>query len=153
MKIKDILQLEIANTDSIILHKEGLFFRAYERSAYLFSENVKHYQLTKKFYKNVKQEIVYLGFPANVLEQILEIVKNKETENKEIQIIIGKYNFCEDDFTKWKQTVKLRQVVKTLPKVEQSNIQAKILNFSVISKTPIECQEFIIELQKELQTQ
>jgi hypothetical protein len=53
MGIKNILELEKEN-QQIILHKEGLFIKVYERSAYLFTKNIKEYKLTKKFYKNVK---------------------------------------------------------------------------------------------------
>ena len=61
MVISDILELERENT-SIILHKEGLFIRVYERSAYLFVNHIKAYNTTKKFYKNVNQEVAYLGY-------------------------------------------------------------------------------------------
>ena len=57
MVILDILELEKDNKQ-LILHKEGLFIKAYERSAYLFTKHIKEYKLTKKFYKNVKQEVV-----------------------------------------------------------------------------------------------
>jgi len=61
MKINEIITFEAENTSSIILHKEGLFWRAYEKSAFLFIRHIKEYQITKKYYKNVKAEIVYLG--------------------------------------------------------------------------------------------
>ena len=64
MGISEILELEQENAN-IILHKEGLFIRIYERSSYLFAKHIKAYNLTKKFYKNVKQEVVYWGFPQN----------------------------------------------------------------------------------------
>ena len=60
MKITNILKIEQENINSIFLHKEGIFWRAYEHSAYLFTLFIKEYQITKKFYKNVKQELVYL---------------------------------------------------------------------------------------------
>jgi len=34
MKIEDIIKLEDANAEAIILLKEGLFWRAYERLSY-----------------------------------------------------------------------------------------------------------------------
>ncbi len=98
MKIKAILQIEQKNTNSIFLHKEGLFWRAYERSAYLFTLHIKVYQITKKFYKNVNSEVVYLGFHSNSLEQILETIKiqgftiSETLNNKnERQIIIDNF--------------------------------------------------------------
>ena len=102
MKIQDILELEQENTNSIILHKEGLFWRAYEMSAYLFTHYIKKYKITKKFYKNVQQEVVYLGFPQNALQSLLQFSKEKDINKEETQIIIGKYEFTNDDFLKWK---------------------------------------------------
>lgn len=69
MGISEILESEVENS-LIKLHKEGLFWRAYEQSAFLFINNIKEYNVTKKYYKNVKQELVYLGFPQNSQAQI-----------------------------------------------------------------------------------
>ncbi len=80
MKIKDILHLEKSNFNTIILHKEGMFYRAYEKSAYLFTLYIKAYKVVKKFYKNVNTEVVYLGFPTNCLENILKIVSYKNSQ-------------------------------------------------------------------------
>jgi len=77
MGISNILELEQVNTQ-ILLHKEGLFLRAYEHSAYLFVKYIKAYNLTKKFYKNVKQEVVYLGFPQSSFSKIEAICKEKK---------------------------------------------------------------------------
>ncbi len=82
MVISDILELEKENTN-IILHKEGLFIRVYERSAYLFVKHIKTYNLTKKFYKNVKQEVVYLGFPQSSFSKIEAICKEQNLTVKE----------------------------------------------------------------------
>ena len=81
MGISDILDLEQENSD-IILHKEGLFIRVYERSAYLFVKHIKAYNLTKKFYKNVKKEVVYLGFPQSSFSKIEAICKEKNFKIK-----------------------------------------------------------------------
>lgn len=63
MKVSEILQMEQTYTESIILHKEGLFWRAYERSAYLLLKHYRQFQLTKKRVKYLEKEIVYCGFP------------------------------------------------------------------------------------------
>ena len=99
MVISNILEFEQENTQ-IILHKEGLFVRAYERSAYLFAKHIKAYSLTKKFYKNVKQEVVYLGFPQNSFSKIESICKEKNfTVQKKNQIkITGLKSFTESNF-------------------------------------------------------
>ena len=43
MTTKEIFSAETANTDKIILYKEGIFYKAYEKSAYAFVlRKVKH---------------------------------------------------------------------------------------------------------------
>ena len=50
MKIEDILRIEHNNVSNIQLFNDGIFFRAYERSAMLFNECVTRYKVFKKFY-------------------------------------------------------------------------------------------------------
>jgi len=152
MKIKDIYSLEQSNKTSILLHKEGLFWRAYEYSAYLFVLHIKPYQVIKKFYKNIKSEIVYLGFPESALEQILQTLNNKSIEKKDNQIIIANYQIDNNKFTIWKNEIKLGQNSKK-PEFSNDKILDKIRNFSIVNKTPIECQQFILEIQTELNSQ
>ena len=61
MKIEEIVKTE--DSQNIYLHKEGLFWRAYEYSAYAFIKNIKQYNAKKKFIKKVGSEIVFNGFP------------------------------------------------------------------------------------------
>lgn len=56
MQVKDILALEIAKRGSIILLKEGLFWRAYNTSAFLFVHHFRPIKLIKKYVKTVGQE-------------------------------------------------------------------------------------------------
>tara|TARA_R110000823_G_scaffold315136_3_gene445873 strand:- start:397 stop:717 length:321 start_codon:yes stop_codon:yes gene_type:complete len=44
------------------LYKEGVFWVAYEQSAF-FINLVKGYKPTKKWYKNIQKEVVQVGFP------------------------------------------------------------------------------------------
>ena len=156
MKISDILNQESKNFDSIILHNEGLFWRAYEHSAYCFVSNVKQYQLTKKHYKNVKTDIVYLGFPHNSLETILSKIQNKTVEKEHKQIIIKSFEFDLHTFTNWKASIELftkennsdnEQLNRDMN--NYNDLIYKIRDFPVVSKTPFECQQFIIEIQKQ----
>ncbi len=121
MKIKDVIILENKNDNSITLHKEGLFWCAYEKSAFLFMLHIKEYKVIKKYYKNVKSEVTHLGFPHSSLPGILQIAEHKiahETENK---IVIAKYELHEDEYTKWKQSIKLSQSPKTLTKLSETS--------------------------------
>ncbi len=44
MKLADIVSEEAKNTGSIIMHREGLFWRLYERSAVMFTLHLKQYR-------------------------------------------------------------------------------------------------------------
>lgn len=157
MGISDILQLEQDN-QQIILHKEGLFVRVYEHSAYLFVKHIKPYRITKKFYKNVKQEVVYLGFPQSSFSKIEDICKeqnlNVSVENNQIKIT-GLTSLSENEFLNWKKEIAItkseRVALSPSPySLKENGVIDKLLNFPVINKTPIQCQQFIVELQNEI---
>ena len=43
MKVKEILEIENANTGSINLFKKGICWRVYEKSAWRFLKNIREY--------------------------------------------------------------------------------------------------------------
>ena len=65
MTVKEIIQIENGNRNTIILLREGIFWRAYEKSAYAFSMQVHPYKPTRKWVIAVKQDVVSLGFPVS----------------------------------------------------------------------------------------
>lgn len=153
MKIEEILKLEQNNCECIILHHEGLFWRAYEQSAYRFVKHIKQYQITKKYIKSVKSDIVYCGFPQNALNDILQLSGNRNIKKEEKQIVINGFEPDKDGFENWKSTVPVQlsessKFSESLP--SNDNILNHIRNFQVISKTPIECQHFLIEIQNQI---
>lgn len=76
--IIQILSTESANTSNIYLYREGIFYKAYERSAYAFVTGVQKFMVKKKFVKCANQEVVSIGFPSDGLykhftkEQVIE---------------------------------------------------------------------------------
>ena len=77
MTIIEILKIESVNTGCINLFKEGIFWRIYQQSAYLFIKHIKDLKALKKFYKNVNREVVYAGFPDAILSQIQALSHSK----------------------------------------------------------------------------
>jgi hypothetical protein len=107
MKIEDIIKLEDANGDAIILMKEGMFWRAYERSAFRFVRLIHEYQVLVKHFKNIDRKVAYLGFPSERLPQVLARAKIKgwktaETENG--NWIISGIPII-DGFLEWKESL------------------------------------------------
>lgn len=66
------LQLETVNTGVVHLWLEGMFWKAYERSAYIFVCRVSGYKPYKKWIKSVGGEVVAIGFPAKAFDKLLE---------------------------------------------------------------------------------
>ncbi|MDO9153784.1 MAG: hypothetical protein Q7U47_08785, partial [Paludibacter sp.] len=97
MTVKEIVAMELANTNSIYLLREGMFYRAYNLSAMRMVSYLKPFKVNRKFVKTVQQEIFYVGFPGSTLEsiqqhaiekgwQIVELSENGEDAGKKIVI-------------------------------------------------------------------
>ncbi len=116
MTKQEIYEAEQQNYGKIILHKEGVFWVAYERSAYLFHTNVRHFRISRRFIKTIQKEIISLGFPQAVLPSLrLDIVQKTET-----QITIATqpretdFNTFIQNFNAWKS-----QATEAAPKQHQ----------------------------------
>ena len=82
MKISKIVKREEGNKD-IVLHKEGLFCLpreilyislggwAYKHSAFLFVNNIKEYNEMHNYFKNIGQDVVYIGFQDSYYDKIV----------------------------------------------------------------------------------
>lgn len=87
MEISEIIKTEQENTQ-IVLHKEGLFLRAYERSAFLFVKYIREYQDITMLRSQMKREYKFtIGerLLSETIELIINIYKaNRSKEKKEI---------------------------------------------------------------------
>ncbi len=68
--IKEKLSYEQQNERTIRLWPEGGFYKAYERSAYLFVNYVRPYEVRSKFVKVVGGNVIDIGFPKSVLQKL-----------------------------------------------------------------------------------
>jgi hypothetical protein len=151
MKITDIQILEATNTNSCFLIKEGIFWRAYERSAMVFCNHIKKYQVTKKYFKVITGDLIYLGFPDQILDEILSLCENKEIKRHEKLIEINGFDES-NGFDTWKSSVDYAEHVienKLNAKLNGDiyKVIERIRQYPIAERTPIESQLFIIELQ------
>jgi len=151
MRIAEIQEIEKTNFGNIYLFKEGIFWRAYELSAMLFSYHIKDFKLIKRYVKCAGQHIVYMGFPDSALEGILNEVKGKgyhvEKQNNDIIALSG---FKTDgNFEQWKSEIPIVTADKKTGKQFEIIIK-KIKNYPVANKTPVETLEFMANIQKEI---
>jgi len=151
MTLSQILEIENASNCRINLLKEGMFWRVYQKSAYLFIKQIKDLKAIKRFYKVVNREVVYAGFPDTIFHQLKALVESKgfklEKSDEKYYIVLGIDG--DNGFEQWFQSLAVFQKINSA--TEKSIIQ-KIKTYPVHNKTPLETVQFVAELQIQLTT-
>lgn len=155
-KIEEILQHEKERNqqrdEHILLYKEGMFWRAYEKSAYQL-----HLQFglkpLKKHIKAVNQDIVYVGFPATSWQKFF--TQEQPTTEKQCEIPV-RSTISELDFEQWKtQLPYTEKIIKEAVLVDATNPQQKVIDklmhFPLERSTPMEAMLLVAELKCILQ--
>ncbi|OPC52967.1 hypothetical protein BAY06_02425 [Elizabethkingia anophelis] len=141
MKLLDIISRE--NYHSIQLYKQGVFWVAYEQSAYSIWEH-KGYRVNKKYIKSLKRDVVSLGFPASVLDEIGKIYKqDKLKSSSEYKSYMLSQELNKTLFLRWRFNTHTQLRVTC-------DLVAKIKSFCLSNKTPLEAYLFLYELQSDL---
>ena len=142
-------KIQHPSLNHLLLYKEGVFWVAYEQSAYYIAQ-YKGYKPTKKYFKNINQSIVSVGFPniealLNEIEQSNSIQSVKKTDIT-IEILLQK-SINTIDVEIWKENILQKEKQKSTSK---ASIEELIKSFPLANKTPMEAFLFIEELQKAL---
>ncbi|GHT49757.1 hypothetical protein FACS189440_16010 [Bacteroidia bacterium] len=166
MDISGIFFIEEGNISHIHLYKEGSFWKAYENSAYLFVQHIKAYQTRLRYYKNIDQEIISIGFPDVALPKIIQAVETqgiaslRNQSATSIEIELEETSDGRDAINRvstvreWKLQTSLTIPSKKLDReremtqIQQNYWTMAIRSFPIADKTPLECMQFISELQK-----
>ncbi len=164
--IHDILTAETKTDHSVRLYREGsLFYRAYERSAYLFVHHVRDYQAVRKYYKGCNSFVVSIGFPQKSLPSLgCQYVVNADgTVSIPVEAEID-----EQQFLQWKDNVPLHQKDITAtpspsvshptptlkPDAKLDTTDAEVLRrlrqYNLAASTPMQAMLFVSELQRML---
>lgn len=162
MTIKEKLALETTKPgNEIILHREGVFYIAYERSAWLFFMAVHTFKVKKMYVKCVAQDVVSIGFPMTALERYVTGCKVDEGSGGVRLSLPGDKIPLVDDFEQWKgcqQYATPKQKSETAnddvdeKDIPMSDIIKRIKDFPIECKTPVECMLFLIELKNSCKT-
>ncbi len=152
----DIIKFEEnAPANTIRLVKSGEFYRAYNRSAWLFQCCITEYRVMRKYLKALKCDIYYIGFPEKSLFNNIGERKSTKTEYGFDIELVGLEIPEEDAYETWKMTVATEQSSKgdyySLPLVgveAEREVIRRIRDFPLENKTMIECTVFISELRK-----
>lgn len=163
-QIKDILQEERKNDGSFIrLYAEGIFYKAYERSAWIASRVLHSFMVKKRSVRKVGQEVVSIGFPKTSLPKWAGGRRVEDVGDESVLIHLSEEErvpFEEKEFEAWKAGVALpvneamteRTVTETvLTTSVESDICQSIRRFPIENKSPMECMFFVSELKSRLQ--
>ena len=142
--INEILEIESQNNGSfILLYPEGMFYKAYERSAWLACMYLGNLLVKKRYIKKVQQDVVSVGFPKSSIEKWAGGRKIRTMDNY-VMIILDDseiQEYSDEIFHKWKDSGN-----------ESEEIYDRILSFPIENKTPMECMIFLSELKEKLNT-
>lgn len=156
MYIDGILFIEDCNLTHIHLYKEGSFWKAYERSAFLFVKHIKAYRTKKKFYKNMQQDVISIGFPDVALSRLIDTQKVILRVDKSLTIALDNTTLDVAEFEQWKESCPLtvradkknnRAKVEAENRMNAEELKRAILSFPIYDSTPMQCMAFISELQ------
>lgn len=107
MTSQDFIRAEAENTDRIILYKEGLFWKAYERSAYILCTQVRPFKPTKKSLKSLDGgEIVSVGFPWKHEQKHIGALERLESGDERLTLAAASA-IDPADFEAWKALLPL----------------------------------------------
>ena len=164
MTKQEIFELEASNDEYIHLFWEGSFLVAYEMSAYRFVHSLKNYKVRKKWVRVAGLEMVSLGVPASVVNEITKELERTEGPGKRITLKAPE-RFTREEFEAWKEGIPMlikrgkHEIPLFFGKNERQSenfnpresIIDKIRNFDAAHKTPIECMLFVSELKKRVE--
>lgn len=150
MTIEEKLSNETGH--AVRLYKEGAFWIAYEKSAYVLVRH-KTLRVTKKYVKKVSCEVTKVGFPSDVLPYFYSILGSPAVSGEfYIQMDLDT-PVPEEDFEKWKSEQVVSEVGNALPHTSgvhaarENHIIELISSYPLAEKTPLEVMMFFQHLK------
>lgn len=144
--IKEKLKFEERNERTVRLWPEGAFYKAYERSAYLFVSQVRSYEVRRLFVKSIGQDVMSIGFPQTVLTS-LDMPHEKSADGAVVLQLSTPLD--EQQFLLWRdaQAAPIPNQTSEIKK-EHADIADRIRRFNLATATPMQCMLFLSELQQ-----
>ena len=115
MTQQEILGREDAGSNEIHLYLEGIFWKAYEYSAYRFTFGICAFMVKKKFIRTLSRDMVSIGFPMDSLKKHSALFDLVSEGDKQCTII-PKSCTPPMPFEEWRASIPL-EVKKVTPSV------------------------------------
>ena len=133
------------------------FYRAYNQSAYLFHQAIAQHKVTRKFVKNINQQLVYIGFPVDKLLERIGTRSHKKTEyGYDVELAENELP-SDEGYDEWRKTIPTeaasRGDANSLPLHGEElyrSVCERIRAFPMETKTLVEIAVFVAEIKKAL---
>jgi hypothetical protein len=162
--IQEIIEAESPANDRIHLYLEGIFWKAYQRSAYRMVEKNKKLKVSKKHIKAIRQDIVSVGFPDAALSKYFSEQDYERVGDKHITVK-STTTIDEEDYNRWFSAIELSvpaAPVAPAAKIQENGIPVpsaglnaieesvikQLKEFRLEESTPLECMAFLAALRK-----
>ena len=143
-------KLEHNGLSEVRFYKEGVFWIAYEHSAY-YVWLQKAYKPTRKYVKCVGSDVVSIGFPDNALNIFEEKGASRLPDNANVCVLTPDSPVDEQSFAEWRKAIPLQEAsARTKPEeasAPATDIVELLKQFPLDRKTPIECMQFLSEIK------
>ena len=145
MTAKELISLESGNHDEIRLYKVGMFWCAYERSAYMMCSQVRELKVKADRVKSAGGQVLCkVGFPLGSFDTTAaSLVVTSRTDD--VVVLKAPRAITEDQFLEWKNN---HTVADSSAPSAEGDIVKMIRGFNVAVHTPMQCMDFIMELQR-----
>ncbi len=105
MTSRDFITAEASNSDRIILYREGLFWKAYERSAYALCSQIRPLKPTRKVLKVLGGgDLISVGFPTATESAVLGGLERLEVASDRL-VVAAPQPIDDEAFGAWKASV------------------------------------------------
>ncbi len=177
--IAEILAREDLFEPRIYLYKEGVFWKAYQQSAYLVDKLQGGFKLHKRFVKNASRKVVSLGFPQVTLERIFnesELVFIEENifsikcSNTDKLAYDEWFNaidlfkpatptsainepeevICKNDMVVAGISTDSKKLEENAVTIQEKEVLELIRDFHIEESTPMDCINFLASIRKQL---
>ena len=138
MSIKEKIVMQAQDKALVYLHKEGIFYKAYNEGAYML--DFLGYKVSAKFVKDCNQMVYSIGFPPAVLDKLAENYTIANQNN--IKMLSTKAIFEPENYELWckQNSITVRAI----------DFKEQLLNYQLANATPIEAYIWLYNLQNKL---
>lgn len=165
MNIVDKLNMQQASMPKVLLFQEGIFFKAYNEGAYLFTRYVKQYKVKQQVQSKTKSSYYAIGFPAILLPQLANTINNgiictSADVGSIKELVSNRFVFDDKEYVLWQNSVNLikHAAIPTIVNGGRHDasiaansaiaLLAEVKSFALFDKTPLQVMEWVMGLQK-----